>query len=275
MPLAEVLTCFHKEILYIVMGNPFDLAFTCSVSLHVKGTCLLFVSVLLIEQFIDRAFRAGRVSCSVRLYGSSFVFVLCVHCSLAVQLECLAGQKFCFCSSVPGNALAKFTRLQNKQPFIGEKKRCFVSRTQKNIVKATAAKQLLLCSQKCPARRVCVTGPHNSASVEALLKPQMLNGECSLAGVSASRCVLYLRSYCFWSVPVPAARGTAFPPVQKTALASFQIILIPSLWSLCLSTRHSRKGLDSRNLTTSMKFLLLHAIILLGFMFWYRILGKK
>lgn len=214
-------------------------------------------------------FRGRWVRCSVRLYGSSFVFVLCVFRSLAVQLECLALQKFCFCSSVPGNALAELTRLQNKQPFIGEKKMFCFTHTQ-NIVKATAAKQLLLCSQKCPERRVCVTSPHNSASVEALLKPQILNGECSLAGVSASRCVLYLRSSCFWSVPVPA-----FAPVQKTALTSSQIILSPSLWSLCPSTQGSRKGLDSRNLTTPLKFLLLHAIVLLGFMFWYRVLGKK
>lgn len=145
---------------------------------------------------------------------------------------------------------------------------CF-THTQ-NIVKATAAKQLLLCSQKCPERRVCVTSPHNSASVEALLKPQILNGECSLAGVSASRCVLYLRSSCFWSVPVPA-----FAPVQKTALTSSQIILSPSLWSLCLSTQDSRKGLDSRNLTTPLKFLLLHAIVLLVLCFGTEYLEKN
>lgn len=40
-----------------------------------------------------------------------------------------------------------------------------------NIVNTPAAKQLLLCSQKCPEHSVCVTDAYNSASVEALMKP--------------------------------------------------------------------------------------------------------
>lgn len=120
---------------------------------------------------------------------------------------------------------------------------CF---TQKNIVNTTAVKQQLLCSQKCPERSVCVTGPHNSASVEAFMKPQILNRECSLAGVSASRCVVYSQSYCFWSVPVPAGRGAAFSPVRKTASASFQIILIPSLCPLVSFNKGRQKGFRFR-----------------------------
>lgn len=95
--------------------------------------------------------------------------------------------------------------------------------------------------------------------VEALLTPQ-INGECSLAGVSASCCGAYIRSNCFWS-----GRGTTFSPVGNTALAPSQIILIPSPCSLCCSTKDSRESSDLGNLTIFIKFLLLHTVTLLVF----------
>jgi len=131
----------------------------------------------------------------------------------------------------------------------------------KNIINTTAAKQLLLCSQKCPEHSVCATDPHSSASVEALMKPQLLNRERSLAGVRASCRVVSIRSY-FGSVPVPAGRGTAFSLVRKTALASSQIILIPSLCPLCLSTRDCKRGLDSGNITSSCFCMVLSCLVL-------------
>lgn len=184
-----------------------------------------------------------QVSCSVQL-------AFCVCCSLAVQLECLVVQQLC--SSMAGNALAGSARLQNKPSFtVG--KRCFVLDTKKYCQHYCSITTVTLFSGV-SQHSVCVTDPHNSTAVEALLTPQ-INGECSLAGVSASCCGVYIRSNCFWS-----GRGTVFSPVRIAALALSQIILIPSICSLSCSMKDSRKGSDLGNLTIFIRFLLLHSV---------------
>lgn len=155
----------------------------------------------------------------------------------------------------------------------GEKNVLF--HTNKNTVNTTAGKQLLLCSQKCPEHRVCVTDPHSSVSAGALLKEQRLNRECCLAGVSFPYCVVCIRICCFSNVWLHQVEVQIFPPVRKTVLASFWIVLIPFLCSQCLSVGNRRKDSNSLHLTTLVKLLLLPAIISHTSMFWCRILGIK
>lgn len=56
------------------MGNPFCLVLTCSFSLHMKGTSLLSVRVLLTKQFLARPLELGE---AVALYNLQ-VTLLCV-----------------------------------------------------------------------------------------------------------------------------------------------------------------------------------------------------
>lgn len=85
--------------------------------------------------------------------------------------------------------------------------------TQKNTVSTYCSITTVTLFSGVSQHSVCVTDPHNSMAVEALLTPQ-INGECSLAGVSVSCCGVFIRSNCFWR-----GRGTAFSPVRNTALA--------------------------------------------------------
>lgn len=203
-------SCFHKEIhqildWWVIPCLHFQFLLACE-------RCLCWVNLLLIKLFIDKAQDAGGL---VAL--ESFLFVVAWLYNLSA---------WPYSNSA---ALKQEMHLHNQPAFrtshlLQWGKRCFVLHTTKYCQHYCSITTVSLFSGVSP-HSVCVTDPHNSTAVEALLTPQ-INGECSLAGVSATCCGVY-----FWS-----GIGTAFPPVRNTALAPSQIILIPSLCCLCWRT---------------------------------------
>lgn len=196
----------------------------------------------------------------------SFPAVCVLSICLTVQCECLAVQKLCVFSSMPGNAPILRTNNLSRG-----KRECFVSHKQNNCQHYCRKTTVTLFSEVSWASCLCnwpsqlseCRSPSESTDTEQRM---LLGRSKCLMLCCVYQGLLFLKCVCStWE------EYRFFPPVRKAMLAAFWIVLIPFLCSQCLSVCNRRKGSNTAHLTTSVKFFLLPAIISQSLMFWYRI----